>query len=88
MDTKPKGTAFGEGMTFSKAFAMTEKPFAILTKSEKTKRLIETSLEPRNCRARNGDLRCVLDAVHRELNTAHAHRNADGSLVMFQEVQK
>jgi hypothetical protein len=75
-------------MTFNKAFAMTEKPFAILTKSKKAEHLSNTNLETKNCRARNGDLRCTLDAQHRELNTAHAHRNEDGSLVMFHEVQK
>jgi hypothetical protein len=75
-------------MTFSKAFAMTENPTAILTKSEKVEHLICADLTPKNCTARDGDLRCTLDASHRNLRTSHMHRNENGSFVFFREVQK
>jgi hypothetical protein len=89
MDAKLKRTGLGESVViFTPHFEMSEKPSPILTKPKKVELLANTNLETKNCRARNGELRCTLDVQHRELNTAHAHRNADGSLVMFQEVQK
>ncbi len=40
-----------------------------------------------DCRARQGNLRCILDGVHREFGTAHLHRNDDGSLTPWRKVE-
>ncbi|VVB52994.1 Uncharacterised protein [uncultured archaeon] len=50
---------------------------------ERFHRLANTDLQTKNCRARSGDFRCTLDAHHRELGTAHVHRNANGTLTAF-----
>jgi len=41
---------------------------------ERFHRLSTADLEPKDCKARNEDLRCVLDAHHVELGTRHMHR--------------
>ncbi len=57
--------------------------YAELTVADKVTRLSETDLSARSCKARNGNLRCTLDAHHRNLGSAHIHRTDDGSLVSF-----
>ncbi len=41
------------------------------------------TLEPKSCRARKTNLRCMLDAVHKALNISHVHRHEDGRLEAF-----
>ena len=74
-------------MTFIPSITIVDKPLAILTKSKKVELLANTNLETRRCRTRNGDLRCFLDAQHKELGTKHLHRNQNGSLVSFDTPQ-
>jgi hypothetical protein len=84
MDAERKGAGLGESvMIYTPPFALSEKPSPILTKTKKVELLANTNLETRRCRARNEDLRCFLDAQHKELGTKHLHRNQNGSLVSF-----
>ncbi len=62
--------------------------YAELTKDQRVQKLSETDLSARSCKARNGNLRCTLDAHHHKgLGTAHIAMGEGGALISWKETE-
>jgi len=61
--------------------------YAELTKDQRVQKLSETDLAPKSCRARCGDLRCTLDAHHRNLGSAHIAMGDSGALISWKDTE-
>ncbi len=61
--------------------------YAELTQNQKVQKLAETDLSQKSCRARSGDLRCTLDAHHRNLGSAHIAMGDSGALISWKDTE-